>query len=230
MQLSRVLLTWASTHFRHWGVLPFLSFPPFPFHSLLPTCVTCPSIFVLPFPLLSPSPPLTELCMLPRVRAEPDHQTHFGISRGKMKRFRGQFLVFLTDRILGIVIDLFYDGTNYTQWIMLTMHRMRDCVRVIGEVWGPTHWGTLQVKYWGFRTLRRWCLWFCTTMRLWFAHVQPNTTDPSGVTHTWHIPITAHVVISLSLATRLSGVRLQSQIHSEIASRSYTGFSFVDAF
>jgi len=37
--------------------------------------------------------------------------------------------------------------------------------------------------------------------------LQPDTTDPNGVTHTWHIPITAHVVISLSLATRLTGVR-----------------------
>jgi len=38
--------------------------------------------------------------------------------------------------------------------------------------------------------------------------MQPNTTDPSGVNHTWHIPITAYVVISLSLAERVTGVRL----------------------
>jgi len=36
---------------------------------------------------------------------------------------------------------------------------------------------------------------------------QPNTTAPDGQNHTWHIPITAHVVISLSLASRLTGVR-----------------------
>ena len=38
--------------------------------------------------------------------------------------------------------------------------------------------------------------------------VQPNTTTPDGVNYTWHIPITAHVVISLSLADRVTGVRL----------------------
>ena len=53
---------------------------------------------------------------------------------------------------------------------------------------------------------------------------QPNTTDPDGVRHTWHIPITAHVVISLSLATRLTGVRLNSVIasHSQIAAEIYS--------
>ena len=38
--------------------------------------------------------------------------------------------------------------------------------------------------------------------------VQPNTTTPSGQNETWHIPITSHVLISLSLARRLTGVRL----------------------
>jgi len=36
---------------------------------------------------------------------------------------------------------------------------------------------------------------------------QPSTTGPDGVLHDWHIAITAHVVISLSQATRLTGVR-----------------------
>jgi len=39
---------------------------------------------------------------------------------------------------------------------------------------------------------------------------QPDTMDPDGVNHKWHIPITAHVVISLSLASRLTGVCLNS--------------------
>jgi len=46
-------------------------------------------------------------------------------------------------------------------------------------------------------------------LRMCFC-AQPNTTDQYGVNHTWHIPITAHVVISLSVADRVTGVRLSS--------------------
>jgi len=49
-------------------------------------------------------------------------------------------------------------------------------------------------------------------------YVQPNTTDPDGESRTWHIPITAHVVITLSSAKRLTGVRLNSLL----ATRSFS--------
>ena len=39
--------------------------------------------------------------------------------------------------------------------------------------------------------------------------VQPDTTDPDGESRAWHIAITAHVVITLRSATRLTGVRLE---------------------
>jgi len=52
---------------------------------------------------------------------------------------------------------------------------------------------------------------------------QPNTTDKQGNVHTWHIPTTAHVVISLALATRLTGVRVNS--HFVFASYSRVSLS-----
>ena len=51
---------------------------------------------------------------------------------------------------------------------------------------------------------------FCTMDELTVSCVfaQPNTTSWTGENYTWHVPITAHVLISLSQATRLTGVRL----------------------
>jgi hypothetical protein len=51
----------------------------------------------------------------------------------------------------------------------------------------------------------------------------PNTTDPKGVTHTWHIPITAHVVISLSQATRLTGQAKQAADSARVRAADYLG-------
>jgi len=49
----------------------------------------------------------------------------------------------------------------------------------------------------------------------------PNTTAPDGTVNTWHIPITAHVIITLAQATRLTGDAKQRSDAARIRAANY---------
>lgn len=74
----------------------------------------------------------------------------------------------------------------------------------------------MEILYIPVKILNKMALWLTEQQNEYGAFVEtaehyydrsfwPNTTTPSGENETWHIPITSHVLISLSLARRLTG-------------------------